>query len=162
MTTVGYGDIGPKTDAGGAIAMDDYAIALDEAIGQALDGAPAAARRSPRLRERVPEGVNERLLAEEDASVGGNLSYPQRPQRAAVARDGAPSRLSDARGHVAEARNLSGQGARGVSPVSLCGFTLIGARATLTACVGYGAEAPERGDDAEGDVFLARPLDRAR
>lgn len=88
-----------------SMQMDDYAIALDEATGQALDGDRAATQRIARLRNKIMDGVNDRLLEGGDTSVGGNLLLSAATQARDAARSGNLPRLADARRDIAEARN---------------------------------------------------------
>jgi hypothetical protein len=87
------------------LRMDDLAIALDEAIDQALDGDPAGVQRISSLRARILKRVNDHLLAGGDTSVGGNLLLSAATQARESARNGNLPRLVDARRDITEARN---------------------------------------------------------
>ena len=85
--------------------MDNYAIALDEAIGQALDGDQSAIARIGQLRKRILKRVNNRLLAGADTSVGGNLLLSAATTARDAARTGDLARLASQREAIAEARS---------------------------------------------------------
>ena len=87
--------------------MDNPAISLDTAIDQALDAESGAVARISRLRQRILKRVNDRLLAGEDTSVGGNLLLSAAAEARDAARDGNLPRLVDARRDITEARNSS-------------------------------------------------------
>lgn len=55
------------------LRMDDYAIALEDAVHAAQDDEPGAAARIAALRSKILKRVNDYLLAGNDSSVGGNL-----------------------------------------------------------------------------------------
>jgi hypothetical protein len=87
------------------LRVDDLAIALDEAIDQALDGNPAGVQRIGRLRAQILDRVNDHLLAGGDTSVGGNLLLSAATQARESARSGNLPRLVDARRDITAARN---------------------------------------------------------
>lgn len=87
------------------LRMDDLAIALDDAIDQALDDDPAGVQRIGRLRAQILDRLNDHLLAGGDTSVGGNLLLSAATQAREAARSGNLPRLVDARRDITEARN---------------------------------------------------------
>lgn len=95
------------------LRMDDLAIALDDAIDQALDGDPAGVQQISRLRAQILDRVNDHLLAGGDTSVGGNLLLSAATQAREAARSGNLPRLVDARRDITEARNKLAQEAIG-------------------------------------------------
>lgn len=84
--------------------MDDYAIALDQAVSDAQAGTASAADRIARLRTRIRDRLNDYLLSGGDTSVGANLllSAATTARDAAQARDAAE--LADQRREIAAAR----------------------------------------------------------
>lgn len=86
-------------------AMDNDAIALDDAIARALDGEAGAARQIARIRGRVLRRVNRNLLDGGEQSIGGNLLLSAATTARTAARNQDLARLADARQDITEARD---------------------------------------------------------
>lgn len=87
------------------LGMDDLAIHLDTAIGDALDGNPGALARIKRFRRQIRNRLNKYLLAGGDTSVGGNLLLSAATQAQEATIDEDLPRLVDARREVTDARS---------------------------------------------------------
>lgn len=87
------------------VAMDDFAIHLDTAIGDALNGKPGATTQIKRFRRQIRDRLNKYLLAGGDTSIGGNLLLSAATQAQEAAIDENLPRMVDARREITDARN---------------------------------------------------------
>lgn len=87
------------------IAMDDNAIALDDAIAAALDSEPGAAAKIAAVRERITRRNESSVLRGDDPSVGANLLLSAATSAREAARRGDQHALVVARREEQKARN---------------------------------------------------------
>jgi len=87
------------------LRMDDYALALEDAVKAAQDGEPNAVERIAKLRSRILKTVNAYLLGGGDTSIGGNLLLSAATTAREAAQAGNVARLADQRREIADARN---------------------------------------------------------
>lgn len=85
-------------------AMDNDAIALDDAIGRSLDGESGAGPAIERIRKRIRDRLNRHLLAGRDVSIGANLLLSAGAKARGAESSGNLPRLVDARRDIDEAR----------------------------------------------------------
>jgi 3-oxoacyl-ACP reductase-like protein len=91
------------------LRMDDYAIALDQAVSDAQAGAASAADRIGRLRTRIRDRLNDYLLSGGDTSVGANLLLSAATTAREAAQSGDAAELADQRREIAAARTKLAQ-----------------------------------------------------
>ena len=87
------------------LAMDDDAIALDGAVGLALDGNPGASARIREVEQRIRGRLNARLLKGGETSVAANLLLSAAGQARGAIKVGDLARLADARQEITTARD---------------------------------------------------------
>jgi hypothetical protein len=85
-------------------AVDDLAVHLDTAVGDAMHGRSGALARIKRLRSQILNKVNARALASDDAAIGGNLLLSAATDARDSAIDDDAQRLAAARNDILEAR----------------------------------------------------------
>jgi hypothetical protein len=85
-------------------AVDDLAVHLDTAVGDAMHGRSGALARIKRLRSQILNKVNARALASDDAAIGGNLLLSAATDARDSAIDDDVQRLAAARNDILEAR----------------------------------------------------------
>lgn len=85
--------------------MDDLAIQLDEAVGDALDGKSNASAKLRSLKRRIHKINDAYLIDEGESSVGGNLLASSSTAAVNAANDGDIAELARQRREIADARN---------------------------------------------------------
>lgn len=87
------------------LRMDDYALALEDAVKEAQNGESGAIGPISEMRSRILNQINAYLLGGGDESVGGNLLLSAATTAREAARSGDVARLADQRREIADARS---------------------------------------------------------